>query len=78
MPTDTPRLPPPTSHKLHPMYFLATGRRLLSLPFDSLRAQYANVVMAGLTPRSLIASGQGERALDALEKLALGPLARQR
>ncbi len=48
------------------------------MPFDALRFQYAGVVMAGLAQRSLLASGQSERALDALEKLVLGPLARQR
>ena len=57
---------------------LKVGQRLLSLPFDILRAQYASVVMAGVAARSLIASGHVERALDVLEKLALGPLARQR
>ena len=57
---------------------LKVGQRLLSLPFDILRAQYASVVMAGVAARSLIASGHGERALAVLEKLALGPLVRQR
>jgi hypothetical protein len=54
------------------------GQGLLAMPFDALRFQYAGVVMAGLAQRSLLASGQSERALDALEKLVLGPLARQR
>jgi hypothetical protein len=48
------------------------------MPFDTLRFQYASAVMAGLVPRSLLASGRMERTLDALEKLVLGPLARQR
>lgn len=48
------------------------------MPFDALRVQYASVVRAGLAQRSLLASGKLERALDALEKLTLGPLARQR
>jgi hypothetical protein len=56
----------------------ATPHGLLALPFDALRMQYASAVMAGLAPRSLIASGNGERALDALETLILGPLARRR
>jgi len=51
---------------------------LLAMPFDALRVQYASAVKAGLAPRSLVASGNLERALDALEKLILGPLARQR
>jgi hypothetical protein len=54
------------------------GQGLLTMPFDALRVQYGSVVMAGLAPRSLLASGTTERALDALEKLILGPLARQR
>ncbi len=54
------------------------GQGLLAMPFDALRFQYAGVVMAGLAQRSLLASGQSERALDALEKLVLGPLARHR
>jgi len=48
------------------------------MPFDALRAQYAGAVLAGLAQPSLLASGRWERALDALEKLVLGPLARQR
>jgi hypothetical protein len=51
---------------------------LLALPFDTLRFQYAGAVRAGLVPRSLLAAGMLERTLDALEKLVLGPLARQR
>jgi hypothetical protein len=48
------------------------------MPFDALRFQYACAVKAGLVERSLLASSQLERALDTLEKLILGPLARQR
>jgi hypothetical protein len=54
------------------------GQMLLAMPFDALRAQYASVVKAGLAQRSLLASGHLERTLDAMEKLILGPLARQR
>jgi len=54
------------------------GQELLAGPFDALRVQYACAVMAGLVPRSLLASGRFERALDALEKLILGTLARRR
>lgn len=50
----------------------------LSAPFEALRAQYAGAVQAGLAPRSLLASAEFERALDKLEKLCMGPLARQR
>lgn len=34
--------------------------------------------MAGLVQRSIVDAGKLERALDAVEKLVLGPLARQR
>jgi hypothetical protein len=43
-----------------------------------MRFQYASAVMAGLDQRSILASGKLERTLDALEKLILGSLARQR
>lgn len=54
------------------------GRGFMAMPFDALRLQYANAVMAGLLHRSILASGEWERAVDALEKLTLGPLARRR
>ena len=54
------------------------GQAFLTVPFDAMRFQYASAVMAGLVQRSIIASAQLERALDTLEKLILGPLARQR
>lgn len=57
---------------------ISGGRGLLAMPFDALRVQYASVVKAGLARRSLLASGSFERTIDALEKLILGPLARQR
>ena len=47
-----------------------------ALPFDAMRFQYAGAVMAGLAQRSILASGKWERALDALQRLILGPLAR--
>ncbi len=56
----------------------SAGRGLLAMPFDALRFQYTSAVVAGLVQRSLLASAKLEQALDALEKLALGPLARQR
>lgn len=52
------------------------GLSVLTLPFDAARAQYARSVQAGLLPRSILASRDFERALAALEQLALGPLAR--
>jgi len=57
---------------------ISAGQGILAIPFDALRVQYASVVKAGLSQRSLLASGRLERTLDALEKLVLGPLARQR
>jgi hypothetical protein len=48
----------------------------LSLPFDLLRMQHAASVLAGAWPRSLLESTHFEQQLGALERLALGPLAR--
>jgi hypothetical protein len=69
------RLP---SDRPTPLTHQSAGQGILALPFDALRVQYASAVMSGLAPRSLLASGQLERALDALETILLGPLARQR
>ena len=76
---------PPSSGTSHALKFAypeptsgAAGQPFLAMPFDAMRLQYASAVMAGLAQRSIIASGKLERALDALEKLILGPLARQR
>ena len=54
------------------------GQACMSMPFDALRFQYASAVMSGLVPRSILGSAQSERVIDRLEKLILGPLARQR
>jgi hypothetical protein len=51
--------------------------RFLALPFDTMRAQYAAAVDAGIVRRSLIASGRFERALGVLERFLLGPLGRR-
>ena len=73
-----------TAAELVPPYLQALARAqdatrtCLGAPFDAMRAQYASAVQAGLVPRSLLASAQLERSLDSLEKLCLGPLARQR
>jgi hypothetical protein len=58
------------------LQFLATSARFLALPFDTMRAQYAAAVNAGVFERSLTASGRFERTLGRLEQLLLGPLAR--
>jgi hypothetical protein len=52
-------------------------RLALSIPFDAMRAIHAGKVRAGWIEPSIIGSGRVERTLDALEKLALGPLARR-
>jgi hypothetical protein len=64
------------SHKGAPAF--EASQAVLTMPFDALRFQYAATVMSGLARRSIVASGKRERALDTLEKLMLGPLARQR
>ena len=51
---------------------------LLTAPFEALRFQYASALAAGLAPRSILASGRLEQAIDRLERLILGPLARRR
>lgn len=49
----------------------------LAAPFDGLRVAHACAVAIGLAPRSMLASRDVERTLAALERLSLGPLARQ-
>lgn len=92
MPTPTTRLLPtataPWGAKSYPQWMtgdrpapitpIKVGQGLLALPFDALRLQYAGAVRAGLAQRSIVDSGNWERGIDALEKLVLGPLARQR
>jgi hypothetical protein len=51
---------------------------LFAIPFDTLRAQYAGAVKAGLVERSMLAARDFERAVSAMEQLTLGPLARRR
>jgi hypothetical protein len=47
------------------------------LPFEALRTQHAAAAQAGLIQKSLLESSQFERAMDALERWTLGPLARR-
>jgi hypothetical protein len=49
---------------------------VLALPFDMIRAQHALAVQTGMWPRSLLESQRFESHLEAMERLALGPLAR--
>jgi len=51
-------------------------RTWLALPLDLARHQHAAGVRAGLLPRSLLESQRFERQLGLLERLWLGPLAR--
>jgi hypothetical protein len=53
------------------------GRAVFQWPFDTLRAQYARAVRAGLVQNSVLASRDFENTLGALERLTLGPLARR-
>jgi hypothetical protein len=50
---------------------------MLALPFDAVRAQYGTAVECGLLQRSMLAGRDFEHALVALERLSLGPFARQ-
>ena len=51
---------------------------IAQLPFDLMRAHYAQAVRSGLVERSLLAAGRFERDVAMLERMALGPLARSR
>lgn len=58
----------------------AAGRSFndaLGLPFDVAREEYSKAVRAGLAPRSMLASRDFSRAIDALERMSLGPFARR-
>ena len=47
------------------------------LPFDAMRANHAIAVKAGLVENSMLASRDFEHAVEALERVTLGPLARR-
>ncbi|HMO49013.1 MAG TPA: hypothetical protein PKB14_23690 [Rubrivivax sp.] len=51
-------------------------RDLLALPFDIARHQHAAGVRAGALPRSMLESQRFEQQLGLMERLSLGPLAR--
>jgi hypothetical protein len=53
-----------------------TTINFMALPFDLAREKYADAVQAGLIERSMLASANFGRTLNALEKLTLGPWAR--
>lgn len=48
----------------------------LTWPFDGARVMYSSGVRAGYIRRSMVAGGAFERAVDALERITLGPWAR--
>jgi hypothetical protein len=50
----------------------------LALPFEMLRAQHAAAALAGAVPMSAIEAARFGQALEAAERLALGPFARRR
>jgi hypothetical protein len=50
----------------------------LALPFDLARAQFGQAQQAGAIEMSMLSSHSFERAIHELERLALGPLARER
>jgi hypothetical protein len=53
------------------------AKALAALPFDAIRFQHASLVKVGLIRNSMLESRDFERALGALERLTLGPLARR-
>jgi hypothetical protein len=57
--------------------FARVTAKVLGLPFDMAREQYAKAVKAGFLPSSMLASRDVGRALDACEKVTLGPWARR-
>ncbi len=50
---------------------------IAALPFDTLRANHASAVRAGLVQNSMLASRDFEHVVVALEQMALGPMARR-
>lgn len=50
---------------------------MLGLPFDVAREQYANAVRVGLIECSMLNWAKFERSISLIEKLMLGPWARQ-
>lgn len=60
-----------------PVPVMQASLGLFGLPFDALRLHYAACVQTGLVRRSLLDSRDVEHAVNALERLTLGPLARR-
>jgi hypothetical protein len=53
------------------------SKAIAALPFDTLRANHASAVRAGLVQNSMLASRDFEHVVVALEQMTLGPLARR-
>jgi hypothetical protein len=51
--------------------------RMLALPFDIARAQYASAVRLGVVRRSMLDGRAFEQSLGAIERLTLGVFARR-
>lgn len=49
----------------------------LAMPFEAARQQYSLAVKAGLQPNSMLAYREHFKTLDQLEKVTMGPFARQ-
>jgi hypothetical protein len=76
------RLQPPPAGSARPLPDVCAltwklGKAWAAVPFDALRAQYAEAVRCGMLERSMLASRDFERTVHALERLSLGPLARR-
>jgi hypothetical protein len=54
-----------------------TACHILGLPFDLARINYAQAVRLGFIEHSLLKSARFEKELTAIERLTLGPWARQ-
>jgi hypothetical protein len=55
----------------------SSSKSVATLPFDAMRAFHANAVRAGWIRSSMLEARDFEHAVDALERAALGPLARR-
>ncbi len=54
-----------------------TSQLMLGLPFDLAREQYARAVRIGFIEQSMLANAKFEQSIATLERLTLGPWARQ-
>ena len=66
-----------TVRTIDPRPVVEAGARVAALPFDAMRFSYATAVQRGLVRRSMLDSRDVEKALGAMERALLGPLARK-